>query len=90
MGDGQYAVLNEAGTVEGLANVPIADASIFPDIPRATTAFPAVLVAEHVAEMAFGPVSAIPEHKQAQPVSSRPGDSAPIDQTFPPGAYEQG
>ena len=55
MGDGPYAVVDEAGTVHGLANVRIADASVFPDVPRATTAFPTVLVAEHMAGIAFGP-----------------------------------
>src|SRR5262249_48522591 len=45
MGNGPYGVVSEAGTVHGLANVQIADASIFPDVPRATTAFPTVLVA---------------------------------------------
>jgi choline dehydrogenase len=44
--------------VHGLANVRIADASIFPDVPRATTAFPTVLVAERMAEIAFGPAPA--------------------------------
>jgi choline dehydrogenase len=63
MGDGQHAVVNEAGTLQGLANVQIADASIFPDVPRATTAFPAVLMAEHMAKMAFGPTSTITEEK---------------------------
>jgi choline dehydrogenase len=58
MGDGPHGVVSEAGTVHGLANVRIADASIFPDVPRATTAFPTVLVAEHMAEMAFGPAPA--------------------------------
>jgi choline dehydrogenase len=60
MGDGPHAVVDEAGTVHGLANVRIADASIFPDVPRATTAFPTVMVAEHMAEIAFGPVPAQP------------------------------
>jgi choline dehydrogenase/5-(hydroxymethyl)furfural/furfural oxidase len=54
MGDGPRAVVSEAGTVHGLANVRVADASIFPDVPRATTAFPVVLAAEHLADMAFG------------------------------------
>jgi choline dehydrogenase len=58
MGDGPHGVVSEAGTVHGLANVRIADASIFPDVPRATTAFPTVLVAEHMAEIAFGPAPA--------------------------------
>jgi choline dehydrogenase len=55
MGDGPHGVVSEAGTVHGLANVQIADASVFPDVPRATTAFPAVLVAERMADIAFGP-----------------------------------
>lgn len=54
MGGGPRAVVSEAGTVHGLANVRVADASIFPDVPRATTAFPVVLAAEHLADMAFG------------------------------------
>jgi choline dehydrogenase len=54
MGDGPHGVVNEAGAVHGLANVHIADASVFPDVPRATTAFPTVLVAERMAETAFG------------------------------------
>jgi choline dehydrogenase len=63
MGDGAYGVVSAAGTVHGLANVQIADASIFPDGPRATTAFPAVLVAERMAEIAFGaaPARSCPE-----------------------------
>jgi choline dehydrogenase-like flavoprotein len=60
MGDGPHAVVDEAGTVHGLANVRIADASIFPAVPRATIAFPTVMVAEHMAEIAFGPVPAQP------------------------------
>ena len=55
MGDGPHGVVSEAGTVHGLANVQVADASVFPDVPRATTAFPTVLVAERMAEIAFGP-----------------------------------
>jgi choline dehydrogenase len=58
MGNGPHGVVSEAGTVHGLANVQVADASIFPDGPRATTAFPTVLVAEHMAEIAFGPAPA--------------------------------
>jgi choline dehydrogenase len=58
MGDGPHGVVNEAGTVHGLANVQIADASVFPDVPRATTAFPVALVAERMAEIAFGPPQA--------------------------------
>jgi len=61
MGDGRYAVVNEAGTVQGLLRVQIAGASIFPDVPRATTAFPAVLVAEHMANITFGPASTRPQ-----------------------------
>lgn len=55
MGDGPHGVVSEAGTVHGLTNVQIADASVFPCVPRATTAFPTVLVAERMAEIAFGP-----------------------------------
>jgi len=58
MGDGPHGVVSEAGTVHGLANVRVADASIFPDVPRSTTAFPTVLVAERMAEIAFGPAPA--------------------------------
>ena len=58
MGDGPHGVVSEAGTVHGLANVRVADASIFPDVPRATTAFPTVLVAERMAEITFGPAPA--------------------------------
>jgi choline dehydrogenase len=50
----QHAVVDERGTVLGLDSVQIADASIFPDTPRATTAFPVVMVAEQMAEIALG------------------------------------
>ena len=55
MGDGPRGVVSETGMVRGLANVRVADASVFPDVPRATTAFPTVLVAERMADLAFGP-----------------------------------
>ena len=52
MGDSRPAVVDARGMVRGPGEVQVADASIFPDIPRATTAFPVVLVAEHMAEKA--------------------------------------
>jgi choline dehydrogenase len=70
MGEGDNAVVNEKGTLHGLANISIADASIFPDIPRATTALPAVLVAEHLANMAFGPTATITEDKGGKALNS--------------------
>ena len=67
MGGGPHAVVDETGTVHGLANVRIADASVFPDVPRATTAFPTVLVAEHLAGLAFGPAPAPAAPSAPQP-----------------------
>jgi choline dehydrogenase len=53
MGGSRQAVVDARGMVRGPGEVQVADASIFPDIPRATTAFPVVLVAEQMAEKAL-------------------------------------
>jgi choline dehydrogenase len=54
MGENQFAVVDTRGMVRGLDNVQIADASIFPDTPRSTIAFPVVLIAEQMAQITLG------------------------------------
>ncbi len=49
MGSDDLAVCDEKGRVHGLANVVIADASIMPQVPRANTNIPAVMIGERIA-----------------------------------------
>ncbi|MEZ5377386.1 MAG: GMC family oxidoreductase [Acidimicrobiales bacterium] len=49
MGRSDVAVCDEAGRVRGLDNVWIADASIIPQIPRANTNLPAIMIGERIA-----------------------------------------
>jgi choline dehydrogenase-like flavoprotein len=42
-------VVDDDGLVEGLANVHVVDASVFPDVPRAGTYLPTVVLAERLA-----------------------------------------
>jgi choline dehydrogenase-like flavoprotein len=42
-------VVDDDGLVDGFANVHVVDASAFPDIPRANTYLPTLLLAEHLA-----------------------------------------
>jgi choline dehydrogenase len=51
MEDDPLAVVDERARVRGVAGLRIADASIMPTIPRATTAMPTVVVGEKVASM---------------------------------------
>jgi choline dehydrogenase-like flavoprotein len=43
------AVVDSRGRIHGLDNAYVADASIMPEIPRANTNLPALVVAERVA-----------------------------------------
>lgn len=63
MNDDPMAVVDGSGAVHGLSGLHIADASIFPDIPRSTPAMPTVIAAEIVARALIS--------RDAQP-SSRP------------------
>lgn len=47
--DDPMAVVDGTGAVRGLSGLHIADASIFPDVPRSTPAMPTVIAAEIVA-----------------------------------------
>ena len=47
----QGAVVDEHARLHGMPTIRIADASIFPAIPRATTAMPTTVVGERVAEL---------------------------------------
>ncbi|MFJ2887198.1 GMC family oxidoreductase [Streptomyces sp. NPDC087305] len=47
--DEPTAVVDHQGRVFGVTGLRIADASVFPDIPRATPALPTVVVAENIA-----------------------------------------
>jgi choline dehydrogenase len=49
--DDPLAVVDERARVHGVAGLRIADASIMPRIPRATTAMPAIVMGEKVAAM---------------------------------------
>lgn len=49
MGLGEDAVCDQRGRVRGLENVVIADASMIPEIPRANTNLPAIMVGEQIA-----------------------------------------
>ena len=46
-----HAVVDEAGRVAGVSGLRVADASIFPSIPRATPALPTVVIGERIADM---------------------------------------
>ena len=48
--DPARAVTDACGSVHGIAGLTIADASIMPIIPRATTNLPTMVVAEHIAD----------------------------------------
>jgi choline dehydrogenase len=49
MGTDELAVCDGRGMVHGLANVSIADVSLMPQIPRANTNIPAVVIGERIA-----------------------------------------
>lgn len=49
--DDERAVVNTVGLVHGYAGLRVCDASIFPDIPRANTHLPTMMVAERIAKM---------------------------------------
>ncbi len=50
MGDGPLAVCNAHGAVRGLSRVTVGDASLMPQIPRANTNIPAVVIGERIAQ----------------------------------------
>jgi choline dehydrogenase len=50
MGSDELAVCDERATVRGLSRVSVADVSLMPQIPRANTNIPAVVLGERVAE----------------------------------------
>ncbi|MGV9847403.1 GMC family oxidoreductase [Streptomyces sp. NPDC003442] len=52
--DDPMAVVDHQGRVFGVTGLRIADASVFPDIPRATPALPTVVVAERIARFMIG------------------------------------
>ena len=51
MGLTDNSVCDEKGRVRGLHNVTVADASLIPDIPRANTNLPSVMIGERIAEI---------------------------------------
>lgn len=48
------AVVDRSGRVRGVAGLRVADASIFPSIPRATPALPTVVIGERMADVLIG------------------------------------
>jgi choline dehydrogenase-like flavoprotein len=49
MGDETTAVCDSDGRVHGLDGVVVADASLMPQIPRANTNLPSVMIGERIA-----------------------------------------
>jgi choline dehydrogenase-like flavoprotein len=49
MGADELAVCAPSGSIRGLPNISIADVSLIPQIPRANTNIPAVVIGERVA-----------------------------------------
>ena len=49
------AVCDAAGRVYGVPSVVVGDASLFPQIPRANTNLPAVMIGERIADFLLGP-----------------------------------
>ena len=49
MGDGPMSVCDPDGRVHGLAGVVVADASLMPQITRANTNLPVVMIGERIA-----------------------------------------
>jgi choline dehydrogenase len=49
------AVVDPLGRVHGLDGLRVADASVFPNLPRATPALPTAVIGERMAEMIVGP-----------------------------------
>ncbi|MFM9181085.1 MAG: GMC family oxidoreductase [Phycisphaerales bacterium] len=52
--DDERAVCDERSRVRGIEGLVVADASLFPRSPRATTALPVTVVGEHVARLILG------------------------------------
>ena len=50
MGDGPLGVCGARGAVHGLSRVTVGDASLMPQIPRANTNIPAVVIGERIAQ----------------------------------------
>ena len=48
--DDETAVVDERGLVHGLKGLRVADASVMPEIPRANTNVPAIMIAERIGE----------------------------------------
>lgn len=56
-GDDPAAVVDPSTRVRGIANLHVVDASIMPQVPRANTCFPAMMIAEHAAPMVAAALS---------------------------------
>jgi choline dehydrogenase len=54
IGSGDDAVCDATGRVRGLRHVIVADASIIPQIPRANTNIPAIMIGERISEFLLG------------------------------------
>jgi choline dehydrogenase len=51
MGSDDLSVCSPSGRVHGLSNVVVADVSLMPQIPRANTNIPAVVIGERIARL---------------------------------------
>ena len=54
MGSGELAVCEPTGRVHGLPNLVVADVSLMPQIPRANTNIPAIVIGERIAQLMLG------------------------------------
>ncbi|MCO5089561.1 GMC family oxidoreductase [Bosea sp. (in: a-proteobacteria)] len=52
--DDPMAVVDAQGRVRGVEGLRVADASIFPDVPRANTTLPTMMVAEKISDIILG------------------------------------
>jgi len=62
--DDPGSVVNPRGRVLGLEGLFVADASVFPEVPRANTNLPTIAVAERLADLIRG----LPAEEPAAPV----------------------
>jgi choline dehydrogenase len=63
--DDPSSVVNADGRVIGVDGLRVADASIFPEIPRSTPALPTVVVGEHMADRLLASVGCVNQGERA-------------------------
>jgi 5-(hydroxymethyl)furfural/furfural oxidase len=58
--DDRRAVVDPAGHVLGVDDLWVADASVFPEVPRANTNLPTIAAAERLSDLIRGLPAAVP------------------------------